>query len=139
MIERGLDDHTVMSISAHSSTRMLERHTPSTVERKRAVLETFDLSTKCPQKSDEDAVQRKEAADAASLLKNFGLPAEARNQQETAHLRAPRYDGEPSPDTRAKVGGRQEARTPDLRVANEPGKRPYLVARSRRRRSRPRE
>ena len=97
---------------------MLERHTHSTVERKRAALETFDLSTKCPQKSDEDAVQRKEAADAASLLKNSGLPAEARNQQETARLRAPPYGGQPSHDTRAKVGGRQEARTPDLRVAN---------------------
>jgi Phage integrase family len=40
---------------------------------------------------------------------------------------------------RKRSGGRQEARTPDLRVANEPGKRPYLVARSRRRRSEPRE
>jgi Phage integrase family len=42
------------------------------------------------------------------------------------------------PDERLS-GGRQEARTPDLRVANEPGKRPYLVARARRRRSEPRE
>src|SRR5712691_10470314 len=103
-----------MSISGHSSTWMLERYTHPTLERRIAALDTFDLSTICPQ----TAVQRKEAAEAASLLKNFGLPAEARNQQETAHLRAPRYGGQPSHDTRAKVGGRQEARTPDLRVAN---------------------
>jgi hypothetical protein len=32
------------------------------------------------------------------------------------------------------VGGRQEARTPDLRVANERWERPYLVKRSRRKR-----
>jgi Phage integrase family len=42
MIERGLDDHTVMSISGHSSIRMLERYTHPTVERKRTALETFD-------------------------------------------------------------------------------------------------
>jgi hypothetical protein len=51
-----------------------------------AALETFDLSTKCPQKIRNDAVQQKEAAEAASFAKNSG--------------------------------GRQEARTPDLRVAN---------------------
>jgi hypothetical protein len=44
--------------------------------------ETFNLSTRCPQ----NAVQQKEAAEAASFAK--------------------------------KIGGRQEARTPDLRVAN---------------------
>ena len=86
MIEHGLDDYTVMSISGHSSTRMLERYTHPTLERRIAALETFDLSTKCPQKFDEDAVQRKEAAEAASFLKDFG--------------------------------GRREARTRDLRVAN---------------------
>ena len=82
MIEHGLDDYTVMSISGHSSTRMLERYTHPTLERRIAALETFNLSTKCPQNS----VQQKEAAEAASFAKYFG--------------------------------GRQEARTPDLRVAN---------------------
>ena len=86
MIEHGLDDHRVMSISGHSSTRMLERYTHPTLERRIAALDTFDLSTNCPQKVEEDAVQRKEAAEAASFLKDFG--------------------------------GRHEARTRDLRVAN---------------------
>jgi hypothetical protein len=78
MIEHGLDDYTVMSISGHSSTRMLERYTHPTLERRIAALETFNLST--------NSVQQNEAAEAASFAKNFG--------------------------------GRQEARTPDLRVAN---------------------
>ena len=82
MIEHGLDDYTVMSISGHSSTRMLERYTHPTLERRIAALDTFNLSTKCPQSS----VQQKEAAEAASFAENSG--------------------------------GRQEARTPDLRVAN---------------------
>jgi integrase len=82
MIEHGLDDFTVMSMSGHSSTRMLERYTHPTLERRIAALDTFNLSTNCPQNS----VQQKEAAEAASFAKNFG--------------------------------GRQEARTPDLRVAN---------------------
>jgi hypothetical protein len=42
MIEHGLDDYTVMSISGHSSTRMLERYAHPPVERTRAALETFD-------------------------------------------------------------------------------------------------
>jgi hypothetical protein len=75
-------DYTVMSISGHSSTRMLERSTHPTQERRIAALDTFNLSTKCPH----NAVQQKEAAEAASFAK--------------------------------KIGGRQEARTPDLRVAN---------------------
>ncbi len=82
MIEHGLDDYTVMSISGHSSTRMLERYTHPTLERRIAALNTFDVSTICPQ----NRVQQKEAAEATSFAKN--------------------------------LGGRQEARTPDLRVAN---------------------
>ena len=46
MIEHGLDDYTVMSISGHSSTRMLERYTHPTLERRIAALGTFSLSTK---------------------------------------------------------------------------------------------
>ena len=80
MIDHGLDDYTVMSISGHSSTRMRYRH--PTLERRIAVLDAFNQSTKCPQ----NAVQENEAAEAASFVKDFG--------------------------------GRQEARTPDLRVAN---------------------
>jgi hypothetical protein len=49
MVEHGLDDYTVMSISGHSSTRMLERYTHPTLERRIAALDTFNLSTKCPQ------------------------------------------------------------------------------------------
>jgi hypothetical protein len=82
MIEHGLDDYTVMSISGHSSTRMLERYTHPTLERRIAALETFDLSTKCPQKSDEDTVQQKEAAEAASFARKFGVPAVARSKRE---------------------------------------------------------
>jgi hypothetical protein len=81
-IKQGLDDFQVMSISGHSSTRLLERYTHPTLERRIAALETCNLSTKCPRNS----VQQKEAAEAASFAKHFG--------------------------------GRQEARTPDLRVAN---------------------
>ena len=62
-----------------------------------------------------------EAAEAASMPEQTGLPAEARCLHETAHLRAVRYGGQPSQDTRAKVGGRREARTRDLRVANGAG------------------
>jgi hypothetical protein len=87
MIERGLDDHTVMSISGHSSTRMLERYTHPTVERKRAALETFDLlATNWPQKLSNDAVQTKKPSEDDFFPSN--------------------------------CGGRQEDRTPDLRVAN---------------------
>jgi hypothetical protein len=50
---------------------MLERYTHPTLERRIAALDTVDLSTKCPQKLDEDAVQQKEAAEAASFLKNL--------------------------------------------------------------------
>ncbi len=82
MIEHDLHDYTVMSISGHSSTRMLERYTHPTLERRIAALDTFDLSTKV----ERGRRTTKAAADAASFLRNFG--------------------------------GRQEARTPDLRVAN---------------------
>ena len=82
MIAHGLDDLTVMSISGHSTTRMLERYTHPTLERRVAALDTFNVSTICPQK----LVEQKEAAELAEFLE--------------------------------KSGGRQEARTPDLRVAN---------------------
>ena len=86
MVERGLDDYTVMSISGHSSTRMLERYAHPTLERRIAALETFDLSTKCPQNDEADAEGAATASEITKLLKDFG--------------------------------GRREARTRDLRVAN---------------------
>ena len=49
MIEAGYDDFTVMEISGHSSTRMLARYTHPTEARKREALESFSLSTQCPQ------------------------------------------------------------------------------------------
>ena len=67
-------DHTVMAISGHSSTRMLERYTHPTIARKVDALETFSPM--------------------------------GRNGAE-----------QPNGDEKS-VGGRQEARTPDLRVAN---------------------
>ena len=87
MIEHGLDDHTVMSISGHSSTRMLERDTHPTMERRLAALETFDaVATNWPQQPIDDRVQTKKPSEDDLFLRSFG--------------------------------GRQEARTPDLRVAN---------------------
>jgi integrase len=79
MIEHGLDDDTVMSISGHSSTRMLQRYTHPTLERRFAALETFNMSTKCPQ----DSVQEKEAAEAASFARNSG----GRREDRTPDLR----------------------------------------------------
>ncbi len=74
MIARGIDDHTVMALSGHSSTRMLERYTHPTNARKVDALETFALDGQ-----------------------NLG-------RMENREMK--------------KAGGRQEARTPDLRVAN---------------------
>ena len=76
--------HAMLTLALITGARITLH--PSTLERRIAALDTFDLSTKCRQKSDEDAVQQKEAAEAASSAKD--------------------------------CGGRQEARTPDLRVAN---------------------
>jgi len=75
MIATGCTDHDVMAVSGHSSTRMLERYTHPTEQRKLAALESFA-----------PALGRKWA------------------ERET--------------DRWKRVGGRQEARTPDLRVAN---------------------
>ena len=83
MIAAGYDDHTVMDLSGHSSTRMLGRSKQVGKEGGRAVhLRCF-------------------AATVDNLRVRDGLPTEA-----------------PSRFRGAKVGGRQEARTPDLRVAN---------------------
>jgi Phage integrase family len=83
MIADGFDDYTVMAVSGHSSTRMLERYTHPTEERKIGALNLPPLSTNCPQRSEAPEDELRELKD---LLE--------------------------------KGGGRQEARTPDLRVAN---------------------
>jgi integrase len=84
MVESGLDDYTVMSISGHSSTRMLERYTHPTVERKRAALETFDsLATNWPQSPSDGPVQQKKSSEDDFLLRNFG----GRREDRTRDLR----------------------------------------------------
>lgn len=79
MIAHGASDHTVMAISGHSSTRMLERYTHPTEALKVEALET-----------------------GAGLVGTFWAHSLGNGPE--------------------SVGGRQEDRTPDLRVANAPGK-----------------
>jgi hypothetical protein len=69
---------------------MLERYTHPTLERRVAALDTFNVSTICPQK----LLEQQEAAELADFLR--------------------------------KSGGRQEARTPDLRVANDDATEPKI-------------
>ena len=74
MIAAGFDDYTVMTLSGHSSTRMLEPYTHPTDARKSDALESFSsMGRTWAEQPDEES---------------------------------------------KKTGGRQEARTPDLRVAN---------------------
>ena len=80
MIASGIDTFTVMALSGHSSTRMLERYTHPTEARKVEALDTFTL-----------------AADGQDL-------GSTENRGEE------------------NVGGRREARTRGLRVANAEGK-----------------
>ncbi len=88
MIAHGFDDYAVMEISGHSSTRMLGRYTHPTEERKVGALETFR----------------------SALSTNCPqTPAEHTEDRKLASELA---------DLPRKDGGRQEARTPDLRVAN---------------------
>jgi integrase len=44
MVAAGIDDYTVMEISGHSSTRMLERHTHPTEARKIDALGTLSIA-----------------------------------------------------------------------------------------------
>ena len=90
MIAEGHNDHTVMAIAGHSSTRMLERYTHPTPEHKIGALESFRTVL-----ADTNLAQ---------------LPA-------VRLVRTKRGTGIPRFSERF-VGGRQEARTPDLRVAN---------------------
>ena len=86
MIAGGYDDYTVMAISGHSSTRMLERYTHPTEERKIGALNLPWLGTNRAHDDEAADDDSSTASEIAKLLKDFG--------------------------------GRQEARTPDLRVAN---------------------
>jgi len=78
-IEQGFDDHTVMEISGHGSTRMLARYTHPTEARKVDALDSLSMITIRSQ-------HERESGDLSELEDLFG--------------------------------GRQEDRTPDLRVAN---------------------
>jgi len=86
MIEQGFDDHTVMAISGHSSTRMLERYTHPREERKIGALDLPWMVTNRSQTENAAEGDPSTAAEIAKILR--------------------------------KVGGRQEDRTPDLRIAN---------------------
>jgi len=89
MIASGIDDHTVMAISGHSSQRMLARYTHPTNARKIEALESIT----------------------ASLGRMW---AESENTDTTGDAAGSQNRS----DVSGKSGGRQEARTPDLCVAN---------------------
>ena len=90
MIAAGHSDHTVMAISGHSSTRMLERYVHPTQELKISALETgaslVQPSALSTQRAHDGSVAARERRDLQNYLRDFG--------------------------------GRHEARTRDLRVAN---------------------
>ena len=86
MIAAGYDDHTVMAISGHSSTRMFERYTHPREERKMGALDLPWMGTIRSQNENAAEGKPSTAAEIAKLLREFG--------------------------------GRQEDRTPDLRIAN---------------------
>jgi hypothetical protein len=102
MIAGGFDDYTVMSISGHSSTRMLERYTHPTEERKIGALNLDHLVTRTSQRDDVVDDESSTASEIARLLSEYG--------------------------------GRHEARTRGLRVANAEKNRGHLVGASAHRR-----
>ena len=69
MIASGYDDHTVMSISGHSSTRMLARYTHPTEEQKIGALNVPWLSTK---RAHDTAGEPATDSELAELLKKVG-------------------------------------------------------------------
>ncbi len=90
MLAAGVDDYTVMETVGHLTRAMLQRYTHPATERKRSALETFD----------------RVLIEAAAEHTLSTRPAEADQiPTEIAGILK-------------KFGGRQEARTPDLRVAN---------------------
>ena len=91
MIEAGIDDYTVMETVGHLTRKMLQRYTHPAAARKQSALETFDR-----------------------------VLIDAAHAEHTVSTRTDDETVVPSEIARIlrKVGGRQEARTPDLRVAN---------------------
>jgi len=90
MIAEGHNDHTVMALSGHSSTRMLERYTHPTEEHKIGALESIGQvldATNTPQSPERAPVRAKRGSEIPRFSEHF-------------------------------VGGRHRARTCDLRVAN---------------------
>ena len=90
MVAAGVDDYTVMETVGHLTRAMLQRYTHPATERKRLALETFDRVLIEAAREHTVSTPPEEAED---------LPSEI------AKLLS-------------EIGGRQEARTPDLRVAN---------------------
>jgi len=68
MIASGFDDYSVMSISGHSSTRILARFTHPTEERKLGALTLRPLVTDWSRTGSEDVQQEKEAEELKDLL-----------------------------------------------------------------------
>lgn len=86
-----IDDYTVMETMGHLTRAMLQRYTHPANERKRSALETFDREIVS-------------AADGGHKMSTRGTEEERVPSEIAKILR--------------NCGGRQEARTPDLRVAN---------------------
>ena len=94
----GIDDATIMETVGHLTRAMLERYTHPPIERKRAALETFDRLIAS------NAVRDGRASASEHILSTRAVASGERHPEIANLLR--------------KSGGRQEARTPDLRVAN---------------------
>ena len=81
MIGAGHSDHTVMAISGHSSTRMLERYTHPSETLKLSALETgAHLVTNRSQNPGDAAARASEDKEMRKLLKRFGGRREARTR-----------------------------------------------------------
>jgi integrase len=91
MIEAGIDDYTVMETVGHLTRAMLQRYTHPASARKQSALETYDR-----------------------------VLLDAARAEHTVSTRTEDETVVPSEiaEMFRKSGGRQEARTPDLRVAN---------------------
>jgi len=90
MVQAGIDDYAVMETVGHLTHAMLQRYTHSATERKRTALETFDRVLLDAAREHTVSTQPDDQAPVPSGLAEL----------------------------LKEVGGRQEARTPDLRVAN---------------------
>jgi integrase len=93
----GIDDATIMELVGHLTKRMLDRYTHPPIERKRTALETFDRLMDPPATTRPVLAKEHTASTPATIVEDV--------DQELA-------------DLLRKTGGRREARTRDLRVAN---------------------